>query len=126
MNWTALIYALIAGGISVWLHFSIKWIVKAETKDLIKKVDNVIESYSTTARFAGITNRITKDFIYTHLDRKSLIDALLNESYNLNDLHSYGFDKKFLNEFYIEATKRQLEWAKNLEINENEPDRNIK
>src|SRR5271169_1741188 len=56
MNWSALIIAFIVGGISVWLHFSIRWIVKAETKGLIEEIEN---------RYKAYTDSFSSWFIYT-------------------------------------------------------------
>jgi hypothetical protein len=114
--------------ISWWIRFVFNRIWKEhldaytnEISGLNKKIDNVIESYSTTAIFAGITNRISRDFIYKNLDRDSLINALLDDSYSLSEVQAYRFDAEFIKEFLIKAHEREIERVKNLKNKTNEP-----
>ncbi len=124
MNWTALIFAIIAGGVCLWFHFTIVWIVKAETKGLIEKIEKrykaYTDSFSSWFLYTAAISAIVNEKIIKQMTEEEQAKILYDGKFLIDYLERFGFSEKVKDEMKKMYHEDELKKLKN------EPNRNIK
>jgi hypothetical protein len=123
MDWKALIIAVFLGGFCLWAHFSIVWIVKAETKGLVKEIEDrykaYTDSFSSWFIYTSAISRIVQEKITNKMTEDELAKILYEGKFIADDLVRFGFSESVSNKIKTMYHEDELKRLKD------EPNRNI-
>lgn len=113
MDWKALIIAIAAGGFVAWLHICIVIIVKAETKGIVKKVEERYKAYSDAFSawfiYTSFISKIVHAKTISTMTDDELAKIFLGEDFLVKNLEKYGFPKETKDQIMIMYHQQEID-----------------